>query len=116
MPAASACCAVKVLDLGDTVVLDTASGGVRWTGQHVKPAGIDGDKVLGVRAGESITDPWETVALRGSDGEQLWVGPVLESGSALIGNPPALMLAGSGRAVGAYCGECHCCISWRSIW
>lgn len=88
-----------VLDVHDTVVLDPASGGVRWTAKRVLPSGVDGDRVLGVRAGERESDPWTAVALRGSDGQQLWTGPALTSGSGIIGRPPALTLAGSGRAI-----------------
>lgn len=91
--------AAVVLDAIDTVVLDAGSGRVRWTGPGVVPAGVDGDTVVGLRAGESETDPWTTVGLRGSDGGQGWAGPVLEGGTAVIFDPPELTLAGPGRAV-----------------
>lgn len=87
-----------VLDVHDTVVLDTASGSVRWSGQRVKPAGVDGDKVMGVRAADR-TDPWTAVALRGSDGGQLWAGPALTGATVIIGTPPTLTLASPGRAI-----------------
>lgn len=85
-----------VVDSHDTVVLDTASGSVRWTGRGVKPVGVDGGNVLGLRAGGDF-DPWTTVALRLADGAEAWAGPAVETGIA--NQPPAFVPAGPGRAV-----------------
>jgi hypothetical protein len=91
--------AAVVVDADDTVVLDAASGTVRWTAPGVVPAGVDGDTVIGVRAAANENDPWTTVGLRGSDGGQSWAGPVLDGGRGTFNAPPDVTPAGPGRAI-----------------
>ena len=64
-----------VLGGSSTTVLDTATGNVRWTKDGISHATVDGDRVIGVPAAGSGGRLPLVVALRGSDGNQLWASP-----------------------------------------
>ncbi|TDD98104.1 PQQ-binding-like beta-propeller repeat protein [Actinomadura rubrisoli] len=85
-----------IVNVGYTVAVDAQSGTVLWKQDEVVPRGVDGDKVVGFRSGD---DQWASnlVALRSRDGTSLWSGPEIRT--ALAGQIPELVMAGSGRVV-----------------
>jgi PQQ-like domain len=86
-----------VIDGGnETAVLDASTGTTWWTTPKVKPLGVDGDVVIGVRPTDYGAN-WNGIGLRGSDGSQTW--NVAFGGTGVAGRPPALVIAGPGRAV-----------------
>lgn len=90
--------AAVVLGGSSTTVLDTATGNVRWAKDGMSHATVDGDQVIGVPATGPGSQLPPVVALRGSDGNQLWASPAPTT-SDLISTPPTVRGAGAGRVI-----------------